>query len=109
MQLIFTDFIRISNRLYSHYLLNSIITQVMLSAPKPSVVCRLGGQFTSIIISTTVASPENLLLLIAFSSLFSSLFLVPLRGGDLPKLLPLPVFVGLELFTDVDVPGDCGS
>ena len=106
MQLIFTDFIRISNRLYSHYLLNSIITQVMLSAPKPSVVCRFGGQLTSIIISTTVARPENLLLLIEFSSLFSSLFFVPFRGGDLPNDLPLPVFVGLELFTEVDVPGD---
>ena len=101
--------IRNSNHRHYQDLLNSIITQVILSAPNPSVVWRLGGQFTSIIISTTVASPENLLLLIAFSSLFSSLFLVPLRGGDLPKLLPLPVFVGLELFTDVDVPGDCGS
>lgn len=86
-----------------------MITQVMLSAPKPSVVWRFGGQFTSIIISTTVASPENLLLLIEFSSLFSSLFLVPLRGGDLPRRLPFPVLVGLVLLTEVEVPGDWGS
>lgn len=70
---------------------------VMLSAPSPSVVCKLGGQLTSIIISTAVASPLNLLLFIAFSNLVSSLFLVPLRGGDLPAAdLPIfPVFVGL--------------
>lgn len=82
--------------------------QVMLSAPRPSVVCKLGGQLTSIIISTTVASPVNLLLLIAFSSFASSLFFVPLRGGDFPSLPPLPVFVGLGLcpeFFDVDEDG----
>lgn len=69
---------------------------VMLSAPNPSVVCKLAGQFTSIIISTTVASPENLLPFIAFSSLVSSLFLVPLRGGDLPSLFLALVLVGLR-------------
>lgn len=76
---------------------------VMLSAPRPSVVCRLGGQLTSIIISTTVARPENLLLFIAFSNLFSSLFFVPLRGGDFPSLPPLPVFVGLLVGLDAEV------
>ena len=90
----------------NHYLLNSIIMQVMLSAPRPSVVCRLGGQLTSIIISTTVARPVNLLLLIAFSNLCSSLFLVPLRGGDFPSLPPLPVFVGLGLLIEVEEAGD---
>ena len=78
---------------------NSMMMAVMLSAPSPSVVCKLGGQFTSIIISTTVARPLNLLLFIAFSNLVSSLFFVPLRGGDLPAAaayLPLPpVLVGL--------------
>lgn len=70
---------------------------VMLSAPSPSVECKLGGQFTSIIISTTVASPENLLLFIEFSNFVSSLFFVPFRGGDLvaaaARPLP-PTFVG---------------
>ena len=39
------------------HFLNSMMMAVILSAPRPSVVCRLGGQFTSIIISTMVASP----------------------------------------------------
>ena len=39
------------------HFLNSMMIAVMLSAPRPSVVCRLGGQLTSIIISTAVASP----------------------------------------------------
>ena len=72
---------------------------VMLSAPRPSVVCKLGGQLMSIIISTTVARPWNLLLFIAFSSFVSILFFEPLRGGDLPAApmeRPLaPVLLGL--------------
>jgi hypothetical protein len=39
------------------HLLNSMMMAVILSAPSPSVVWRLAGQFTSIIISTTVANP----------------------------------------------------
>jgi len=69
---------------------------VMLSAPSPSVACKLAGQLTSIIISTHVASPVNLLLFIAFSNFISSLFLVPFLGGDLPALFFEEVLVGLR-------------
>jgi hypothetical protein len=74
---------------------------VMLSAPKPSVLCKLAGQLMSIIISTMVARPENLLLLIEFSSLASVLFLVLLlRGGLLPRRAFYPVLTGLDAAGD---------
>jgi hypothetical protein len=42
--------------------------QVILSAPRPSLWARLAGQLFSIIISTTVANPLNLLLSIGASN-----------------------------------------
>ena len=62
-----------------YHFLNSMMMQVMLSAPRPSLSCKFAGQFWSIIISTTVASPLNLLALIDYSNFNSVLFLVPLR------------------------------
>eukprot|EP00351_Strombidinopsis_sp_SopsisLIS2011_P002964 CAMPEP_0116884614 /NCGR_PEP_ID=MMETSP0463-20121206/17576_1 /TAXON_ID=181622 /ORGANISM="Strombidinopsis sp, Strain SopsisLIS2011" /LENGTH=69 /DNA_ID=CAMNT_0004541435 /DNA_START=115 /DNA_END=324 /DNA_ORIENTATION=+ len=66
------------------------MTQVMLSAPSPSLLAKLTGQLTSIIISTTQASPLNLLLSIDVSNLDSNLFLRLV--GDPPAFLL--IFVG---------------
>ena len=75
-----------------------MMMHVMLSVPKPSHCCRLVGQFVSIIISTTVASPLNLLLSIAYCNLLSAfkdrgffkgeLPAAHFSPGDLPLLLP---------------------
>ena len=49
-----------------------MMIHVILSVPRPSLWAKFVGQFYSIIISTTVASPLNLLLSIGASS-FESL------------------------------------
>ena len=90
-------------------MLNSIRMAVILSVPNPSLNCRFVGQFTSIIISHTVASPLKLLLSIVYSS-FSSFFSVFFFVGELPPVLfmlpfpELPLLVTLDCFTSLELP-----
>ena len=60
-----------------------MMMHVMLSVPSPSLFCRLVGQLVSIIISTTVANPLNLLLSIDYSNFASLLIVFDFFRGEL--------------------------
>ena len=62
-----------------------MMMHVILSAPKPSLVAKLAGQLFSIIISTTVANPLNLLFSIGASSF--ELVFEPIFFGKVPVAL----------------------
>jgi len=85
-----------------------MMMQVILSVPNPSLCCKFVGQFVSNIISTTVASPLNLLLSIDYSILLSARILAFFLSGEPPGFKPgllfepvefkldcLPTFIGL--------------
>lgn len=74
-----------------------MMMHVILSAPRPSLEARFAGQLFSIIISTTVANPLNLLLSIGASS-FEFAF-VPNFFGRVPEALA-PETLLFEFYID---------